>query len=289
MKPFEILSALSEWSGASHDALVDSPALAVPCRMGEQTSYLKLGATRPADALRLSILLEDEPHVLAIARSPKFSELDAVWDSLSDIPEAIVLALAERELGAVFQLVENAVRRQLKLVGVSSAAVDESDLCAQVDDVVFTLTRSDTVVDAIGVLRNIDVSHEAVRSFRLKCESEYASFALGAADLASISPGDYLLLPEIGTLRPKIVVDGRFALDESGVSAYTCDDLVKVRDAEAREITLGEVFDADETPRSVAAVPPAGMRLLRENRTIATGRLESLGDQNAFLVETVDG
>jgi len=287
MKPFEILSALPAWSGASPDAIVDSPAFALPCRLGDETTLLRFGATRPADSLRLSILLEDEPHVLGIARSPKFKELDAIWDSRSDVPEAIVLALAERELGAVFQLVENAARRQLKLVGISSAEADESDLCAQVDDIVFTLTRSKTVVSAIGNLRNIDVSHEAVRSEVLKCEAEYAAFALGAADLASIAPGDYLLLPEIGTLRPKLVVDGRFALDESGVVPYVSDDLVKVRDAQPRDITLGEVFDAADAPRSTAAVPPAGIRLVKENRTIATGRLDSLGDQNAFLVETV--
>lgn len=264
MKPFEILSALPAWSGASPDAIVDSPAFALPCRLGDATmTTLRFGAMRPADALRLSVLLEDEPHVIGVARSPKFGELDAIWDSRADVPEAIILALAERELGAVFQLVENAVRRQLKLVGVSSAAAEESDLCAQVDDMVFTLTRSKTVVSAIGNLRNVDVSHETVRSETLKCEAEYAAFALGAADLASIAPGDYLLLPEIGTLRPKLVVDGRFALDESGVVPYVSDDLVKVRDAQAGDITLGEVFDAVETPRSTAAVPPAGIRLVK--------------------------
>ncbi len=287
MKPFEILSALPAWSGASPDAIVDSPAFALPCRLGDETTSLSLGATRPADALRLSVLLEDEPHVLGIARNPKFSELDAIWDSRAEVPEAILLALAERELGAVFQLVENAVRRQLKLVGISPDPCVETDLCAQVDDVVFTLTRSKTVVAAFGNLRNIDLTHESVRSATLPCEAEYAAFALGAADLAAITPGDCLMLPEIGTLRPKLIVDGRFALDESGVVQSSSDDLVKVRDAQAGEITLGEVLDATETPRTTPSVPPAGIRLVKGGKTIAFGRLDTLGDQNAFLVETV--
>ncbi len=287
MKPVDILAAIPAWSGASPDALVDSPAFALPCRMGEETTLLRLGATRPADALRLSILLEEEPHVLGVARSPNFRELDAIWDSRAEVPEAIVLALAERELGSVFQLVENAVRRQLKLVGISDAPAEESDLCAQVDDVVFTLTRSKTVVSSIGSLRNIDVTHEVVRSMTLKCEAEYSAFVLGAADLAAISPGDYLMLPEIGTLRPKLVVDGRFSLDESGVASYVADNLAKVRDAEAHEITLGEVIDTAGAPRSIPAVPPAGIRLVIGDKTIAFGRVDSLGDQNAFLVETV--
>jgi hypothetical protein len=287
MKPFEILSAIPAWSEASPDEIVDSPAFALPCKLGDGSATLRFGAMRPADPLRLAILLEDEPHVLGVARSSRFKELDAIWDSMADVPEAIALAIAEKELGPVFQLVENAARRQLKVVGLSDAPADESDLCAQVEDIVFTLTRSKTFVKSIGLLRNIDVASEHVRSMPLKCEAQYAAFVLGAADTASIAPGDYLLLPEIGTLRPKLIVDGRFVLDESGVVAYVADNLATVRDAESREITLGEVFDSVDAPRTPPAVPPAGIRLVKDGRTIANGHLGNLGDQNAFVVEAV--
>ena len=54
MKPFEILSALPQWAKLDAEAIVDSPAFAMPCRLGEESTTLVLGATPPADALSLS-------------------------------------------------------------------------------------------------------------------------------------------------------------------------------------------------------------------------------------------
>ena len=67
MKPFEILSSLPQWSRLSQGAIVDSPAFAMPCRLGEESATLVLGATRPVDTIGLSILVEDEPHVLSLS------------------------------------------------------------------------------------------------------------------------------------------------------------------------------------------------------------------------------
>ena len=165
MKPFDILSSLPQWSGLGHDAIVDSPAFAMPCRLGDESATLVFGAIHPADTINLSILLEDEPHVLSLARSPRFKELDAVWDSRVDVPEPILLAIVEKDAGPLLQLVENAVRKQLKLVGLSeSGSPDPSAVFAQVSDVVFALTRSNTVTSAIGNLRNLDLTHESIRS-----------------------------------------------------------------------------------------------------------------------------
>ena len=137
MKPFEIVSSLPQWSGLAPDAIVDSPAFAMPCRLGDESVTLALGAAHPADAIRLSVMLEDEPHVLSLARSPRFKELDAVWDSRADVPEPILLALVEKDAGPVLQLVENAVRRQLRLVGLAEQGEAEQPvLFAQVADVV---------------------------------------------------------------------------------------------------------------------------------------------------------
>ena len=133
MKPFEILSSLPQWTKLDQDAIVDSPAFAMPCRLGEENVTLLLGAVRPADAIRLSITIEDEPHVLSFARSPRFRELDAIWDGLADVPEPIVLALVEKDAGPVLQLVENAVRRKIRLVGLAeSDAADAREFVAQI-------------------------------------------------------------------------------------------------------------------------------------------------------------
>ena len=288
MKPFEILSSLPQWSGLGPEDIVDSPAFAMPCRLGEESVALVLGATHPADTIRLSIQLESEPHILSLARSPRFKELDAIWDSRADVPEPILLALVEKDAGPLLQLVENAVRRQLKLVGFAEAEnPDAPTLFAQVDDVVFSLTRSATVTAAIGNLRNLDLTHESIRSVTLPALTEYAAFSLAPSDASGLSVGDAVLLPEMGSAPARTVVDGRFALDANGVTRYNAGDLVHVFDATAKDFTLGELFDAAETPRTVEAMPPGTLRLVAGNKTLAVGRLDRLGDQSALIVETV--
>lgn len=287
MKPFEILSSLPQWTKLDQDAIVDSPAFAMPCRLGEENVTLLLGATRPVDAIRLSITIEDEPHVLSLARSPRFKELDAVWHGLADVPEPIALALVEKDAGPVLQLVENAVRRKLKLVGLAAAdGADVREFVAQVGDVVFSLTRSATVTAALGNLRNIDLAHETVRSSVLPAVAEYAAFALSPADAAGLAVGDAVLLPELESSPARLVVVGQFSVDGDGVSRYSDGELVHVFDAEPRESTLGELFDAAETPRAVEAKPAGELKLVGKGKTLAIGRLERLGDQPAFIVES---
>ena len=287
MKPFELLSSLPQWSGLGPDAIVDSPAFAMPCRLGDESATFVLGAVRPADVIGLSILIEDEPHVLSLARSPRFKDLDAIWDSRADVPEPILLALVEKDAGPVLQLVENAVRRQVRLVGLAAEGGDDSRvLSAQVGDVVFSLTRSATVTAAIGNLRNLDLSHESIRSAALPAVVEYAVFSLPPTDAAGLAVGDAVVLPEVRTAPARLLVDWRFAVDESGVSRYAAGDLVHVVDALPKDVTLGEVFDAAESPRAVEAGPSGGLRLMVKGKCLAVGRLDSLADQPAFVVES---
>jgi len=287
MKPSEILSSIPRLSDMSADAIVDSPAFAMQCRLGDESAVLAAGAARPADVVRLSIMLEDEPHVLSLARSPRFRELDAIWDSRAEVPEPILLALVEKDAGDVLQLVENSVRRQLKLVGILSGDETSASLCLQVAGVVFTLTRTATVVSALGGIRNLDASHESIRSIPLRAATEYAAFALSPEDAAGLAVGDAVLVPEMGTVPARLVVDGRFAVDESGVARYDEGSLVHVFDAEARDVTLGDVLDAAEAPRAVEPKPSGPLRLAGGGRTLAVGRLGKLADQTALIVEAV--
>ena len=286
MKPFEILSSLPQWSGLGPDAIVDLPAFAMPCRLGDENAMLVLDAMRLNDTIDLSILLEDEKHVLSLARSSRFKELDAIWDSRADVPEQILLALVEKDAGPLLQLVENVVRRQLKLVGLAVSIPETRTLFAQVADINFALTRSATVTAAIGNLRNLDLTHESIRSVTLPALTEYAAFSLTPSDLSGLSIGDAVLLPEMGTLPTRIVADGRFVIDANGVSRYNAGDLVYVFDATEKDITLGELFDAAETPRAMETTPSGSLRLVAGNKTLAVGRLDRLGDQPAFIVET---
>ena len=295
MKPLEILTTLASSAGGTRtlpslpDAILDSPAFAMPCRLGEEQVVLRPVSVVPekSEMLALSVAFAEEPHVLRIARSPRFQELEKIWESLADVPEPLLLALVEKELGSLFQLLENAVRRQLKLIGI--AAPDSSDartLFAQVADITFSLTRSATVTAAIGNIRNLDLAHETIRSVKLPALTEYAAFSLTLTELSGLSIGDVVLVPEIATVPARIVVDGRFVVDSNGVSRYNAGDLVHVFDATAKDITLGEMFDAAEAPRILEATPSGPLTLIVGGRTVSAGRLDRLGDQTAFVVET---
>ena len=288
MNPLEILSALPKWSAAKPDQILDSAAFAFGCRMGEESVTLKLGAVHGGDTLDLSILLGDEPHALRLSRTSRFPELDKVWDSRADVPEPILLALVEKECGAFLQMIENAVRRQLRLVGIASEAdPDAKFLFAQVADITFAITRTGTVSAALGTIRHLDLSHPDLRAETLPAEREYSAFVLSAADLASLAAGDALLLPEVGTVPPRIVADGRFAVDGTGVSPFVDDGRCRVISADPQTVTLGELFDAAENPHGIEGEPPCQLRLVQSGRTIAHGRLDRLGGQSAFFVESM--
>ena len=287
MKPLEILVAIPKWAKATPDQVLDSPAFAMPCRLGEEQVSLRLGAVQPSDTLDLAILFGDERHSLRLARSTRFSELDKVWDSRADMPEPILLALVEKECGPLLQMLENAVRRQLRLVGLATSPdPDARMLSAQVNDIVFSLTRSETVAAAFGILRHVDFASPELRAETFASEAEFAAFALAPADLASLSVGDALLVPEIGSVPPRLVVDGRFVVDESGVAPFADDGRCRVVAAEMRNVSLGELFDAAENPRRVEGEAPGQLRLTQGGKTVAYGRLDRLGEQPAFVVES---
>ncbi len=295
MKPLEILCARPRGVDATPAAILASSAFAMPCRLGDEPAALRLNAAIPSDTLALSVSFGDEPHVLALARSPRFAELDSVWDVRADVPDVLLLALVERDCGPLFQLLENAVRRQMRLVGLADGA-DETALSFRVAGVAFTLSRSASVVDALGTPRNLDPADAALRAVALSAEPEYAAFALSDADMAGLAPGDAVLLPEIGACTPRLVVDGRFVADATGVVPYreaADGDVrppVRVRAAQPSTLTLGELFDAAEGALAsdllAAPAEAAALRLVRNGRTLATGTLGRVGDQAAFIVET---
>ena len=205
------------------------------------------------------------------------------------MPDALLLALVERDCGPLFQFLENAVRKQLRLVGLAAAPADgpRTDMVSfQVDDTVFSVTRSASVLSAFGLLRNLDLSHESIRAQSLPDEVEYASFALSEDERASLAPGDALLLPEIESVPPRIIVDGRFVADANGVTPYAADSLVHVLAQDGGTIALGNVFDIADAPSPPpSAEAGAQLRMVRAGRQIATGRLDRLAGQLAFFVE----
>jgi len=296
MKPTEILAAFPQWADLSPDDILESPAWALPCRLGDKPCTMRLGAVRPAETLDVAVRFENEDHLLGIADSPAFPELHAIWQSRADMPAPILLALVEKDCGEFLQLLENAVRRQLKIVGLATAseAPAGKTVCAQIviDDAPafdFTLDLSPTVSSMLGQLRNLDATHPAVCDTTLAAETEYAAFSLPAADLAALEPGDALLLPEIGSLQPRTVVEGRLVVSDVGVAEWKDDARLRVCAANSSSIGMGVILNAASgTPSDATEPPPENtpLKLVRTGVTIAFGHLGHIGSQAAFVVES---
>lgn len=298
MKPFEILTALPQWTGVAPDAILDAPAFSMQCRLGEETMSVRHADVLPAvsEMIALSVFFGDEPHALLIARSPRFTELDKIWDARSDLPEPILLALVEKDCGPFFQMLENAVRRQMRLAGLLESAGGDGLVFLRAsapgsgdgdeNAVDFGLTRSAAVVSAFGVLRNLDLSHESIRSLPLSAELEYASFALPYEDRASLAPGDALLLPEIGSTEARLIVDRRFVANSSGVAPFKDDGRLRVVAPETRAMTLGELFDRAENPAEEKPESPSQLKLAAMGKTVAAGYFGQVASSPAFIVES---
>lgn len=304
MKPFEVLAALPAWANATPTALLDSPAWAMPCRLGDAPCTLRLDAPLPADTLRIAVRFGDDPHTLALADTPRHPELHVLWADRAGVPEAILLALAERECGPLFQLLENSMRRQLRVEGLAPDAdpAAPAPLSARLlgedgaELLSFALSRTPAVVAAWGQLRFIQAAHPAVRDAVLPAETEYAAFSLSPADLASLAPGDALLLPELDNAGiPVRVVDRRFAVAAT-VEPWTDANLLRVladipSSDPAASTTVGDLLDVAARTEAPPAPPPppegTPLRLVRGARTLAGGRLERLGNACAFMAESV--
>lgn len=273
---------IEKWPGiAGRDAaaIFGMDAWAMTVGYAGNDATLVKDATRERDVIGLAIKFDDEPHFLAIAVSDAYPELSKVWELKTKLPNEVLLALVEKECGALLQTLENAVRRQLSVSGlVPRENVGSQNVSAQpfalknssgetVCD--FSLSLSKALLGEFGRVENLDVKHESIRALKRPARVEYAAFSLTDEELAGLAPGDHLLLPEIATDAPK------------WVTATPADDLVHVLGATAGELAFKDFAD-DSLPKPPEA---SALILLHKGHAIAEGRLAQLGEQSAFAVE----
>lgn len=293
MKANEILASLPKWANATSEEIVVSPAWSMPCRIGERQCVMRLDAPRPADTLDFEITLENESLVISLVDTNLFEDLHRLWASRAEVPPEILLALIEKECSPLLQLVENFSHRQLKVVGLAAEDKVPADcLCARICDgdeelLAFSITAKPSIVRTLGRVSFIDVADSSVRDVSLPCVSEFAAFVLSTADRASLAVGDALLLPEYGTVAPRLIVDGRFVVNENGVFPFKDDGMMLVLDSEQRTITLGEVMDFAKSPAAPSAPAPSQLRLVSAGKPVAFGHLDSLSGQHALIVESL--
>ena len=324
MNPLDLLSALPPFRDWSPAEVLASPAWAMPCRLGsEEGRLVSDGALLPADPLRLAVRFADDPATLALADSPIFPELHALWSSRADVPAPILLALVEKECGPLLQLLENAAGRQLAIDGLAAGEAEGGSGGAAPRSLVpfslrrssgeelcsFALTLPPAVLESFGALRNLDVAHVSVREREYAAQVQLATPVLATADLESIAPGDHLLLPEVAASGSRgadssepfscpeatLVVSGLLAAAPSGLAPWTDSGVLRIVLADPATLPLGDLLDlasgdldhASLVARRSSLREGAALALLRGPATLAAGRLATVASQPSFSIETV--
>ena len=277
MNKFEILQNWPSWKGATSEAIYGSPAWAMPGRWGDSEVRLRRTDTVFRDVLAITIRLDDDEHCLGLGNRETFPDLQKLWDVKNDLPEALKLALVEKECGQLLQLLENATKRQLTIVGVAPSAARQDATGFEVVDgggtilASFNLDVTPGLIGTFGQFKYLDVNHEAIRSLTRDAWVVYASFSLPEKDVAELAIGDCLLLPEVASGKAR------------WQTALPQDNFLTIATAEPSALTFAQFADEQLPP-----VPtPEVLRVYRQGRAIAQGRLEDIAGQPAVVLEEI--
>ena len=123
MNEMHVLSSWPGWAEKTPEDLLRHEAWSMRVRWGDDEARLRFSDNRPRDVLALKIAFDDEEHFLGIGEREAFPDLAALWDRKKELPGTLMLALVEKECGKLLQLLENAVRCQLKIIDLA----DESE------------------------------------------------------------------------------------------------------------------------------------------------------------------
>ena len=268
MDAFELLRRWPTWEKANAATVLASPAWRMPVKFDGRDAKLRFdAASEQSDAVRLSVMFDGEHHVLEIFDSEAFPDLHLLWSKRGALPEEIVLALVEKECGPLLQLMEDVTRKQLSIEGLASnspAWAPKMFVLEEGGEVIsFALDLSPAMEIMLGRLDLLDPSHESIRSLERPAEAEYAAVSLSDDDLASLAPGDFVLLPD--GAEPKWTVE------------KPLDGQLHVLGPEVASLTFAQMADDALPP-----VPDSGVfSLVRFGEKIATGTRSKVGDRPA--------
>ena len=274
MDAVELLRRWPGWANANAGKILSSPAWRMPVECDGRPAVIRRRAAEGVDFLWIEVAFEGEPHRIGIADSPAFGDLHLLWAKRGGLPPEIVLALIERECGALLQTVEDVFRRGLEIGGIAEGPGNGPSTAFAVEPegtepVAFAIDLSPTLTMELGKIDYIDTDHPSVTGMTLAAEAEFAEIRLTAAEIAVLAPGDALLLGETDAAR------WRTALDAADPSLCRAVDAAK-----------GELSFAMLVSGTLPPVPPPGegMRLVRGDSVLASGAAGRVGTARAFVI-----
>lgn len=267
----ELLKTWPEWQRAGTETVLASPAWRMPVRVNGTVAAMTT-AEPVDDLLVLDVTLDGEAHRLALADTPAYPDLHLLWARRAELPEPLLLALAEKECGGVFGLVESAARRMLAVKGLAreSGALRFFSVSVAEDGFVFGLDVTPDLAATLGRLDYIDPAHPAVRASTRPARAVLGRLELSEEELAALAPGSFLLLPEA------------FGGDARWVPADELETAENLSLAVPGDVELSFGAFADE------AFPPipesAAFELLRGGRVLVRCEAARVGQARALKV-----
>lgn len=270
---------LKDWPNGqltSAEGIFQSPAWRLPVVYEGTPGVLVKAEGVPTDVLPLALTFDGEASVLGLVDSPYYPDLHLLWARRRELPPEVLLALVEKECGALFQMLEDATKKLVSVKGLADAAVRADDAALTFvrpdgQQMSFTLGITPSVLARFGTLDNLDVAHVAMRSMTRSARAVYAELALTADEVAALAVDDRFVLP------PPEVARWRFVLP--------ADETVRICASEEGALQFAQVVDETLPP----VPPPCEVTVFQGARVIATGRVGSLGRQQAVRVVHVSG
>ena len=257
------------WSKANASRVLASPAWRLETRLGENPARLaRVAALDAAATVVLDVRLDDEPHLLAIEPTPLFPDLSLLRERLSALPKEVLLALAERECGILFQFVEDIAKRRLAIDGLSGVSAPQTafSVAGEAGEARFALDLTSEMEQRLGILANLDVTHPAIRGLTREAIACHGAWTLDDDALAALSVGD-CLLPEEG-FAPQWLIE------------EPADDAARAVSDEKGVLSFAQLADDALPP-----VPePTRLTLVRRGRPLAALEPARLGGAGAFRV-----
>ena len=198
MDALELLKSWPDWERAGTETVLASPAWRLPVRVNGAAGVMTAAEPAERDLLVFDVTLDGEAHRLALADSPAYPDLHLLWSRRAELPEALLLALAEKECGGVFALVESVTRRLFAVKGLSADAdgLRFFAVSGAGGDFVLGLDVTPDLAAGLGRLENLDPAHPSIRTSTRPARAVSGLLMLTDEELAALEPGSFVLLPE---------------------------------------------------------------------------------------------
>jgi len=239
MDAHEILEHWPSFAGLSVDAFMSLPYWRMPVWYADKEAALTRRDPFDGneDVLTLAVTLNGAEHILKIADSLSFPDLHLVWGQRTKLPQEILIALCERELGDFFRMLEKTLRCELALKGLADAGRTPRGfrLSTAEGTVDFDIDLTPALLQVFGRRDYLDLASADLRTLMRSARAEYGTILLTDSERTALKAGDCLLPPEEG-------LAGRWMFD------LPKDPAVHVMAAEETSLTFGQLLDDDVPP-----------------------------------------